>query len=92
MKKTEKNLKQQITSMITVTGDYCAFFPEELSQLEHLIRRQRKEEFPLSLTVMLSLSQRAKEWVKKGEKKKKETDHSPSRWYLNQAGIAQEQR
>lgn len=38
--------------MITVTGDYCAFFsPEELSQLEHLIRHQRKEEFPLSVFV-----------------------------------------
>lgn len=29
----------------------CFFFPEELSQLEHLIRHQRKEEFPLSVFV-----------------------------------------
>lgn len=56
-------MNQQIVSMVTVTGEYCAFFPEELSQLEHLIGRRRKEEFPLSLSlnVMLLMSPRARE-------------------------------
>lgn len=46
------------------------FFPEELSQLEHLIRRQWKEEFPLPLNAVLSLSQRARENESKGGKKR----------------------
>lgn len=46
--KQKQNMDQQITSMVTVTGEYCAFFPEELSQLQHLICGRRN---PLSLQI-----------------------------------------
>lgn len=69
--------------MITVTGGYCAFFPEELSQLEHLIRRQWKDEFPLSLSPSLPkcnavcLSQRARENESNGGNKQANQPRTP---------------
>lgn len=55
----KRNMDKQITSMITVTGEYCAFFPEELSQLESDQTSAEGGIPPLSLNVVLSLSQRA---------------------------------
>lgn len=87
--KHRRNMDKQITSMITVAGEYCAFFfPEELSQLES-DQTPAEEGIPaFSLSVWCFLCPREQVSVNKGRKK----SHSPSRWYLNQTGIVQEQR
>lgn len=70
--KHRRNMDKQITSMITVAGEYCAFFFFSRRNCPNLnlIRRQRKKEFPLSLSVWCFLCPREQVSVNKGRKKK----------------------
>lgn len=69
--KHRRNMDKQITSMITVAGEYCAFFfPEELSQLES-DQTPAEEGIPsFSLSVWCFLCPREQVSVNKGRKKK----------------------
>lgn len=69
--KHRRNMDKQITSMITVAGEYCAFFFRRNCPNLNLIRRQRKKEFPLSLSQCgaFFVPESKSAWIKAGKKK-----------------------
>lgn len=78
-----QNMDQQITSMITVTGGYCAFFSGGTVQTWASDQMSVEGGIPsLSKCNAVFVPETRRLWIGRGEKK----IHSPFRWYRNQTG------